>query len=250
VFYGSIAFIPLSCIVCCGAAGLIPNDTAKAIFGIAGMFSPLIGLGGMILMWSDRSRFARSLDLAQQADEMGMTFAEKPGKRELKLVRSFQLFRDSSSDAGRNGMTGAYEDASLVVMDYSCAWGVGGDASVLNQTAIVFEDFAEGTPDLVVYPKCMLDKLSDAVGLPGQAIKVPKADKFNKKYGLYAAQAVAATSLFTPKLTDLCLDEASVVLEVTAGNVLVYWYETDIPPDELAERLAIAHKIAEALRRE
>src|SRR5262245_47623855 len=94
IFYGSIAFIPLSCIVCCGGAALIPNDTGKAIFGISAMLAPFVGLTGMILMWSDRSRYGRSVDLALEADELGLGFVEKPGKRDLKLVRSFQLFRD------------------------------------------------------------------------------------------------------------------------------------------------------------
>jgi hypothetical protein len=90
----------------------------------------------------------------------------------------------------------------------------------------------------------MVDKLTEAVGFEGNAIKMPNADKFNKKYRLYADQGVKATTCCTPSLTKLCVEEGNIVLEVNDGNLLVYWLETDIKPAELQDKLATAGEIA------
>src|ERR1700722_16789231 len=101
LFFESMAFIPLSCGVCCGAAAFIPNDTVKGIFGVSGFLAPFIGLVGVILMCSDRGRYGRGLDLALLADEWGMRFTEMPPEEQLDLVRNFQLFRDPTHEHAR-----------------------------------------------------------------------------------------------------------------------------------------------------
>jgi hypothetical protein len=132
-------------------------------------------------------------------------------------------------------------------MDYSCAWGTGGSAHVITQTVIVLEGAVASAPDLLIYPKSMFEKLAEAVGLEANAVKLPGADKFNKKYGLYTDQRIKANACCTPELTGLCVKEDNVVLETSGGDLLVYWSETDIKPGELEEYLTTASKIVGAM---
>jgi hypothetical protein len=247
LFFGSIALIPLSCGVCCGPIPFIPNETVKAVFGISGFVGPIIGLVGVILMWSDRHRYGRGLDLALLADEWDMSFTETPPEEQLDLVRSFQAFRDPTKEVARYCLVGIHDDRSVVIVEYSCSWVTERATYVKSQTAIVFEGAVPEIPDLVVYPKSVVEKLADAVGLPGDAVKVPKQDKFNKKFTLYADKAIRATACFSPTLAALCVEEGDVVLEANGGNLLVYWLETYISAADLPDRLAIAGEVVQSL---
>src|SRR5436305_12746591 len=102
LFFGSIAFMPLSCLGGCGLAMLIKQETVQAVFGILGLLGPFVGLGGLLLMWSDRSRYGRSLDLALQAEEWGLAYSEQAPERKHDLLRDFQVFHDPTSDVARN----------------------------------------------------------------------------------------------------------------------------------------------------
>jgi hypothetical protein len=248
-FFGSIGFMALSCLGGCGLAMLISNDTAKAVFGITGLLGPFVGLGGMILMWSDRSRYDRSLDLAREAEELDLDYREQPTKKQLAEVDGLQVFHDHTDDFARNCLDGEYKKTPLLVMDYNCSWGRGKSAYVIMQTVIVFPDALPDVPDLLLYPRGLLDKLADAVGLGGRPIPIPGEKEMNKEYGLYSEREKKAAELFTPEVADACLDERKIVLEVNRGTMLVYWYETYIKPAELEDRLATAMRLKKLLGR-
>jgi hypothetical protein len=248
LFFGSIAFIPLSCFGGCGLAMLIHHETTQAIFGMVGLFAPFIGLGGLILMWSDRGRYGRSLDLALLADKLGLAFTEHPPKKQMGLLKQLQVFHEPTSQAARNSLAGDYKNASVVIMDYSCAWGRGRFAYVIAQTVFVFPDEAPEAPDLILYPKGLFSKLVEAVGLQGRPIPVPGEKQLNKEYGLYSEEADAAAARFTSAMAEACLQENKLVLEVSRGDVLVYWMEQYIKPGELQARLATALKLTRLLK--
>jgi hypothetical protein len=249
LFFASAAFIPLSCLGGCGLAMLIPNETAQAVLGMVGILAPFIGLGGLLLMWGDRGRYGRSLDFALQAQELGLSYLEQPTPQQLAVVKSFQTFQDPTSEYSRNCLTGPYESTSVLIMDYSCAWGRGRFAYVIAQTVIVLPDVLAKAPDLILCPKGLFGKLAEAAGLGGRSIPVAGQEQLNREYALHSEEPARAAALFTSKVAEVCLREGNLVLEVSRGSLLVFWSETYFKPGELEERLATALELGALLRR-
>lgn len=247
-FYGSIAFMPLSCLGGCGIGALIKHENTAMIFYAIGILAPFVGLGAMMLMWGDRGRYGRSFELAQQAYGLGLLYTEKPSADQTRVVDAFDVFRDHDHEAARDHLAGERAGMPIVIMDYSCAWGHGKWAYVIDQTVIILENAAPDAPDLLVYPRGLLGKLKQAIGLESKPIKLPGEEEFNDAYGLYAADADAAAALFTSELTALCTKEDDLVIEVSDGSVLVYWTNTRFPPKELKGRLGRAITIAVLLQ--
>jgi hypothetical protein len=245
IFFSCLALIPLSCLGGCGLAMLIPHETARAVFAGIGLLAPFLGLGGMLLMLGDRSRYGRSLDLALLGDELGLAYTEQPTRRQLREVRQFQVFREPTDDYSRNGLEGEFKKTPVVIMDYNCSWGRGRLAYVIAQTVLVFPEALPEAPDLILFPKGLLDKLADAVGLGGRPVRIPGEKQLNKAYGLFSEEEAAA--LFTADVAEICLEERKLVLEVSGGSLLVYWAETYIKPGELPDRLATAVKLKRLL---
>src|SRR5579871_816752 len=149
LLYACIAFMPLSCMGGLGLAALIHNDTVQAVFGITGVLGPFVGLGGLLLMWGDRGRYNRSLELALQADNLGLAYRERPTEAQLDLVKQFQMFHEPTHEFGLNVLEGSYQGASVLVMDYNCAWGHGSGASQDRQTVVIFPDAAGDVPEFI-----------------------------------------------------------------------------------------------------
>jgi hypothetical protein len=135
-------------------------------------------------------------------------------------------------------------------MDYSCAWGRGKFAYVIAQTVLVFPDALPQAPDLLLSPKGWIGKLAETVGLTGRAIPIPGAESLNKEYGLYSEGPKDAAALLSPEVPALCLKEKTLVLEVSRGDLLVFWTETYLKPGELQDRLETALRLKRLLRGE
>jgi hypothetical protein len=248
LLYGSMAFMPLSCLGGFGLAALVRQESVQAVlFGFA-LLAPFVGLGGLLLMWGDRHRYGRSLDLALEADRLGLAYTEKPAEKQLNLFRSFQVFHDPTNEFALNRLAGRYQGALVVLLDYSCSWGPGRFAYVVRQTAIVLQAVLPRVPDLLLYPKSFMGQLAEAVGLGDRPVPVPGHKEFNGVYGLYAAQGKEAVACLTPALAALCVQEGTLVAEVSDGSLLVYWRETYLPPGELQARLDTALEVARLLR--
>ncbi len=249
LFISCIAFMPVSCLGGCGLALLIPHDATRAVLGMAGIFAPFVGLGGMLLMWGDRGRYGRSLDLALQADELGLTYTEQPTRRQLDVLRQFQVFHAPTNEYSRNYLEGEFENTEVVILDYSCSWGLGRYSHVIAQTVFVFPDAVQEAPDLSLFPKGVFDKLGEAIGLGGQPIPIPGATELNREYGLYSEVAKEAAALFTAEVAAAVLKERNLMLEVSRGTLLIFWSETYIKTGELQEKLATAIRLRKLLRR-
>lgn len=248
VLWGCLALMPASLIGGCGLAIVIPHDTLRAVFGMVAVLGPFVGLAGILLMWNDRGRYDRALDLARQGDRLGLAYSEQATEAEHEQVAAFQVFNEHTSDYAVNQLTGQIDDTQVLVMDYNCAWGGGASANVIRQTVIILHDAVSNVPELILYPKTLLQKLAETVGLGDNAVKISGADKFNRTYGLYSKQRNKSAALFAAKLVAFCLKEKDLVVEVMGGNLLVYWAETNIMPEQLKDRLATAVELAQLLQ--
>jgi hypothetical protein len=243
-----LAFMPLSLCGGCGLAMVIRNETVQAVFGMGGLLAPFVGLGGVLLMLGDRSRYSRSLAMVQQATELNLTYTEQPGRSLYAFLNHLSLFQEPTNDFALNFMTGLYEGATVVILDYNCSWGHGKWAQTTTQTVIVFRDALDGVSDLILYPKSLVAKLAEAVGLGGKPIPVPGQKEFASTYGLYSEDRKGTAELFTPELVEACLEERSLALEVKDRSLLVYWVDTYIRPADLPKRLETADWIHQQLR--
>jgi hypothetical protein len=247
IFFGSIAFMVLSCPGFFGLGALIRNETVQMVFYATAIFGPFVGLGGMILMLGDRGRYVRSVDLALEADELGMAFREKPSRRQIGEVSGFLAFQDHTDEHARNSLEGEHKSTTLLIMDYNCSWGTGTSAQVTLQTVFVFPDSLPEAPDLLLYPRGLLDKMAEAVGLRKRPIAIAGEKQMNKEYGLYTDREKKAVALFSPDVVDVCLEERTLVLEINRGTLLVFWSDTYVKPAELHDRLATALRLKKLL---
>ncbi len=131
-----VLMMPLGCIGPFSLFRLIPNDQVKLAFGAAGLLLPFVGLGGTILMFSDRHKCKRPLALAGQADKMGLLFIEKPPRSYHDVLRHFQSFALADSVTVTNLLTGEMGGVTVSVIDYFIAAGSARYASVAQQTIV------------------------------------------------------------------------------------------------------------------
>jgi hypothetical protein len=234
----------------CGLAMIIRNQTVQATLGMVALLGPFVGLGGVLLMLGDRSRYTRALALARQADDLDLIYIEQPKGSEHAFLNNFVLLQDPTNDYALNFMTGTYEGARVAILDYSCAWGHGKWARRIAQTVFVFQDALDGITELVMCPKGLFDKLAEGIGLGGKPIAVAAKKEFNNRYGVYSAERKAAADVFTSELVEICLEEKNLVLEVNGRSLLVYWSDTYVRPNELPDRLETAFGILRHLRGE
>jgi predicted Zn finger-like uncharacterized protein len=232
----------------CGLAMVIPNGAIQAVLGMVGILAPFVGLGGVLLMLGDRGRYSRSLAIARAGNELDFTYTEQPGRSQRRFLNDFNVFHDPTSDSGLNHMKGDRRGTAVVILDYSCSWGRGKWARHVGQTVFVFQDALNRSTDLVLCPRGLFARLTEAVGLGGKPIPVAGQDDFNASYGLYSPDRKAAAQRFTAELVELCLDQRHLVLEVRNRSLLVYWDGTYIRPNELPDRLETAERILQHLR--
>jgi hypothetical protein len=246
LFYFFIALMPLGCVGPCGLAMVIPNETARAVFGMTGLLLPFVGLGGMLLMLGDRSRYKRSLTVAEQADRMGLSFTEVPAKAEYARLRQLPVFDEATKDDARNLVTGQLGGVALLAADYSYAIGTGRYANASTQTVLALPGAAEGLPRFLLVPRRWTDRLAKLLG--GRAIELPGRPEFNKQFTLGGLNAAAIAACFTQEAVQLCLEGKDLTAQTGEGMLVVHRENQFVDPAEYERLAAWAARLARALR--
>jgi hypothetical protein len=231
-------------VVSCGGVRAFGADGPGIFCCFLGIFSPFVALGGLLLMGGDRGRWARALGLAEEGDDLGLSYTEKPGRAKAAFLRSCATVGDADHELLRNRLSGRFRGRRVVVMDYRSGYG---KSSVEYRTTVVWEGEARGVPRFALYPRGWRRRLAEAVGLADGAIHLSGERRFNDAYTLLGGDADGVAACFTDELIELCLRERSLVLEVLDGSLLVFWDGTEFPPAELHERLSIAHRVLRLL---
>jgi hypothetical protein len=222
-----------------------PASTAWGIVCLVGLALACVGGGGALLMAADRSKYKRSLALAEQANLMGLRFLETPPKEVLEQLRGLRCFGSADRVAGFNWLTGRIGQCDVMAVDYAVAFGVGRATRAQDQTVFAVIAEPERWPDFVVSPKRWHDVLSRFLG--GQLIELPDQTEFNHQLALRGADAEAIVSCFTRQVVELCLAEKDRRIE-TAGPLLVVFRQgRRARPDTYPERIAGVLRLAEAL---
>jgi hypothetical protein len=246
LFYFFVLLIPGGCIGPFALFALFKEGTVATILMVCGLLLPFVGLGGMLLMLGDRSRYKRSLAMAEQAEQLGLRFIESPQPKDFEYLRASQFFRGAANDAAMNLMTGKIEGIPLTALDYSVAYGVGKYKIVSDQTVAFLHDAAEGLPSFVLYPKSWLDTLSEM--LKERSIELPGQAAFNQRFILRTRDKEAVTRLFTSRIVELALSDSTRSVEVYEELLAVFRYKKREKPQEIPQLVEEAMSWVKALR--
>ena len=128
IFFGSIAWILLTCVGSCGATGVVNMNHLNPNFAYAamlcGIFLPLVGLAGVLLSVFDRRHAARGLALARLADELGLQFSYQPEPDNVASLADFAFINlervlANQAVAEKNLLHGTFKKRPIIAVDYS-----------------------------------------------------------------------------------------------------------------------------------
>ena len=233
--FGSLGLLVVGPILAC--AGINIGDVVGIACCFVGIFSPFVALGGFLLMVGDRSRWNRALGFAREGDDLGLDYAEEPGRGAAAFLRNCATIGEADHELSRNRLEGTYRGRRVRVMDYRSGYG---KSNVIYRTTIVWDGEARGVPRLALVPRGWRRKLAEAVGAGGGSIRLSGEREFNDAYVLQGADADAVAACFSDELIGLCLRERSLVVEALDGSLLVYWDGDEFAPADLRDRLSTA----------
>jgi hypothetical protein len=246
----AILLIPFGCVVPCGIGlAFKQNETVYNIFMVAGILLPLVGLTTMILMFLDRSRYARAWGIAQFAVENNYAYSYHPRLDRYEFLQSLQIFASANGSSADNWVHGKYKKFSFTFVDFSYLVGFGRYQANYTQTVLVLHDAAAGSPIFVLYPKGWTDRLAKMLG--GRSIAIPGAKKFNSTFILSGVREDKIIDRFTTgDMIDDCLDEPSLSMEVNSEDLILFRDSKLLSPGRYEDFLDTAIKMATVLRGE
>jgi hypothetical protein len=249
LFAGFIALMPLGLACPCGIAIALRNTVPQAVvttFGVLAFVLPIVGLAGTLLMGMDIGRYGRKLAVAQKLDELGMAYTEWPKQKQYSFARSLRLFAEQTFDSATNYYEGKYRGHKVTGMDYSFTWGVGRYQAAYTQTVMLLHDAITGVPNFVMSPRGILDRISP--WLSADRIELEGEKKFNRQFALSCGmRADGIAEHFTPEVIDLCLEDATLSVEVFSGDLIVCRQGRAIAAGGYEPMLEQAVRLAKAL---
>jgi hypothetical protein len=241
-----IALMPVGCIGPFGLLMVVPDGTPKTVLGILMLGLPFVGLGGMLLMLGDQSKAKRALALAEQAEEMGLLFTEKPKKGEYDWVRELKMYGNADDRArASNQLTGDNSGIDVTILDYSYVVGIGKYAQVYSQTLFVLHDVAQGLPDFILYPRGWLEALSALFG--DRLIELRDHPGFSKRFAVQGDDAEAIRECLGEAAVQLCERYKDLTIEISEGLLAMHRHKRLAAANDYPEIVAYLGSLVKAL---
>jgi hypothetical protein len=256
IFYGSIVEMVLGLFVPCVATGIINLQKIGLDYAqmsmLAAVILPLFGLGGVLLMAFDFRRSRRCLQLARQADALGLSYTYQPSREEIALFSSLKfvnMLRVTHAVADKNLLQGMFKKRSIIGVDFSFSHNYGNRLYNVQQTIVVFRESFQLLPDFVVVSLWMGEKFEQFIGGSpiGKKFKIPEEDEFNRLFSVAGERRSAILGCLTPKLIDLCLQDDRLTFLIQDGMLLVARRDTVLAANEYEDFLSTASLLAREL---
>jgi hypothetical protein len=209
-----------------GISTLVPRSLPSALaFVMAALalitfLGPIVGIAGLVLMWSDRHRYAVSLRRAELADRLGWKYLEKADPRDFPVLREFLIYRNPTSEKLTRCMSGVIDGKEAFAADYHWMQNDWGANRATYWTVIVLEEGAIGSADLTVMPRTTSFNVHVALG----ALKTPLPfdGPFGDRFAVHSEFAEEARHLFGEPLQRQFLSKPYAFVEVFDGDMLVF----------------------------
>jgi hypothetical protein len=222
-FIGCIALMPIGLACPCGIGialrGRVPEGVVTTFYVLAFVL-PLVGLAGTLLMGMDIGRYGHKVAVARAIDALGMAYTEWPKEKQYSFARSLRLFAEQTFDSATNYFEGKYRRCKVTGLDYSFTWGVGRYQAAYTQTVLLLHDAVPDVPNFVLSPRGLLDRISPWLGK--DRIELEDEDEFNRRFALSGrVRQDDIAECFTTAVVDLCLEDATISVEVFSGDLIV-----------------------------
>ena len=182
----------------------------------------------------------------QKLDALGMAYTEWPREKQYAFVASLRLFTERTFDSATNLFKGTYRGCKVTGMDYSYTWGVGRYQTAYTQTVVLLHDAVTGVPNFVLSPRGMLDRISP--WLSKDRIELEGEKQFNRQFALSGGlHEDDIAECFTSEVIDLCLEDATLSIEVFSGDLIVCRQGRAVAAGGYEPFLEQAIRLAEAL---
>lgn len=240
-----VVLIPGGCIIP-GILAMVLPESAKGYCVMAGILLPFVGLGGVVLMLSDQSKYRRSMALAAEGNRLGLGFIERPAASDYPPVAHLKMYGNvDEHHGGTNLLHGTVREVPVYVMEYCYSIGHGKNAAAIDQTVVLMPDAVTGAPDFITTPRDWRDKLSKMLG--ESLVEFPDRPGL-KRWAVRGPDPVAITAAMTPRLEAQLNLQPTYAVESHQGMLVVVIPYKKIPPGKYHELLAAAWEIKEALQ--
>lgn len=244
----SLALVPLGFCCPCGLAMAVGENSAgvAAVLAIASLLLPFVGLGGLLLMTGDRSKYVRGLELARVAESRKLRYTYQLKKKQYQFINAFSLLADPTDEFAIHFLAGKWRGLPFIALDYSHSYGRGAFALIYKATVFVLQEGFEDLPNFVLYPRGWIDKIGDMI--KGSPLKLGSSKKFSKQFAVVTSEPARVASVFSADLIDWCLDEPDLTLEICNGKLLAYRWERTLSADDYEEFLDRLAELVDLLR--
>jgi hypothetical protein len=191
-----------------------------------GIFAIVVGLGGMIYMWSDQHKYRLSLAVARFAERHGLSFVEKSETSDAERFGRI-IHPLGSSHSGQNFCFGKIGGREVLTIELSTRSGYGTQASSMSNQVVLLPGAAPREVEVCVRPRDLADAINSLAPpvLFDRPLSVPITAEFKAKCvvsGKSAADAENATRLLTPEAAALCAANNECTFLAHDGDVLVF----------------------------
>jgi hypothetical protein len=248
VFWLSIAAIPLGLIVPCLlsiVAYKIWGDEVSAPVALSGLFWPLVGLAGALLVRGARARSRRSLQLAELAQRVGLRFIYLPKLEQFRFLHDVSFMADPHFSSAKNWMDGTPNGREMIALDYEYTYTWGSVSEVGSQTMVVFRGF-EHLPPMGIIPIGIMGRLENF--LLGDRNKIPFADpRFTSQFVVVGDDYTHIAATITPTLIDTIINDRLLTSVAEQGMLIIFRRLTYVAASDYQAFLAEAFRVAELL---
>jgi hypothetical protein len=183
------------------------------IGGIVAVVVAALAIG----VWYERKR---TLLLAQQAQEMGLTFTPDQALGLQQELGDFGLFKSGHSRKVKNVISGETDEVRLVLFDYQYTTGSGKQSHTHKQTVALIDSPRLALPSFSLRPETMFDRIGGLLGF--KDIDFDTHPEFSRRFVLKSPQEEAVRKTFNPNVLRFMETQSAISIE-GQGTRLVYY---------------------------
>jgi hypothetical protein len=216
------------------------------ILALTGIFTPLFGFGGFFLSGSPRSRYRRSLEVAQLASSMGLAFSEKAPQELLAFVKSLRFFELSSNITGTNYCNGKLDGVLVEMIDLGRQYPspLGSGYPMGGETLVLVRTLGGIVPDFMMCPTNWAGKLAGK--LFGEGIDLTDHPDFANRFAVHSQDETGTRAFLNDKSIAL-LSSDTYTAEIRQGTLVMFKEKRILAATEIQQLIDTAKGLVEGV---
>jgi hypothetical protein len=219
------------------------------------LVTSMVGVGGVMLMWGDATRYKRSVDLSEQADKLGWFFIAEPERSDFARLLRQEAFARADDYHTANVIKGNYNGIDIMIADFSFFIETGRFnghpiGKRFEQTVLHMHSAGQGLPDFYLFPRgwySWLDKLTRNSS-SRSLVRIPGEPEFDERFGVEGESSTGIVACISPEVVRLCLAEGKPTIEVNGNGFLFFQYRKRMKAAEIPGLIDRSVRMLDAIK--